>query len=370
MPGKRNQEPLPPHTSRNHQATHHSPQTLAWSFFINPPHQDQLKTGNVLLALSPERSHGDNQSAKSRTPQSMIEKMGGFSPFGTTCQKRAENSPISPGRWRKIDSSLKKTKRTTFTPFSNLFHHSSEKENIFDLSEGFEDSLHRSPGFHTEPLLFPDLDKNIYEILPVEFTNNPQNAITTNQNFSRNLVPFLFDVAEPAEKSRSREPLSDVKITPVKEKAAADGCNCRNTKCLKLYCDCLRKGKICGEHCNCTGCENHSASALRRDRIRYIEKKNPQAFKPIIVESRASDAIKVHNKGCNCRKSNCLKNYCECHQFGVRCTESCKCSECKNTPWAKPEVLRPRPKKSGDEEKLDTRIGKTTKPQVDYLADF
>lgn len=34
------------------------------------------------------------------------------------------------------------------------------------------------------------------------------------------------------------------------------GCNCKNTKCLKLYCECLRKGKTCNE-CNCIDCENH-----------------------------------------------------------------------------------------------------------------
>jgi hypothetical protein len=367
MPGKKNHESLPPLIAKIHQATHCSPQTHPWSFFINPSHRDQLRIGNVFLALSPERSRNDNRSAKSRTPQSMIEKIGGFSPFDTTIQKRAENSPISPDRWRKIDSSLKKTKRTTFTPFSNLFHHSSEKENIFELGDRFEDPLHRSPGFHTEPLLFPDLDKNIYEILPVDFTNNPQHIITTNQNFSRNLVPFPFDLAEPIEKSKSRELVSETKIIPIKDKTTSEGCNCRNTKCLKLYCDCLRKGKICGENCNCAGCENHTASALRKDRIRYIEKKNPQAFKPIIVESRACDTVKVHNKGCNCRKSNCLKNYCECHQFGVRCTDSCKCSECKNTPWAKPEIVRPRPKKSGEDEKTDGKNGKDFIAQVNRL---
>jgi hypothetical protein len=219
-------------------------------------------------------------------------------------------------------------------------------------------------------LIFPDLDKNIYEASPVDFSNNPRDGITANQNFSRNLLPFPFDIAEPTEKLPPREPVSELKIIPVKEKTVADGCNCRNTKCLKLYCDCLRKGKTCGDHCNCTGCENHTDSAMRRERIRYIEKKNPQAFKPIIVESRASEATKIHHKGCNCRKSNCLKNYCECHQFGVRCTAACKCTECKNTPWAKPDVSRPRPKKSAEEDKPESNIAKATKQQGDSLAEF
>ena len=36
-------------------------------------------------------------------------------------------------------------------------------------------------------------------------------------------------------------------------------CNCRNTKCLKLYCECLRRGDTCKD-CNCNGCENHTHS--------------------------------------------------------------------------------------------------------------
>jgi hypothetical protein len=37
-----------------------------------------------------------------------------------------------------------------------------------------------------------------------------------------------------------------------------------------------------------------------------------------------------HKKGCHCKKSACLKKYCECFQAGVQCTDTCRCEGCKN----------------------------------------
>lgn len=35
-------------------------------------------------------------------------------------------------------------------------------------------------------------------------------------------------------------------------------------------------------------------------------------------------------KGCKCKKTKCLKKYCECYQTGLQCTVFCRCEGCFN----------------------------------------
>ena len=34
--------------------------------------------------------------------------------------------------------------------------------------------------------------------------------------------------------------------------------------------------------------------------------------------------------GCKCRKTHCLKRYCECFIRGKKCTSHCRCEGCEN----------------------------------------
>lgn len=126
------------------------------------------------------------------------------------------------------------------------------------------------------------------------------------------------------------------------ESEACKRCNCKKSKCLKLYCECFAAGVYCVEPCSCHDCFNkpvHEDTVLATRK--QIESRNPLAFAPKVIrssdpvpevgeESNKTPASARHKRGCNCKKSNCLKKYCECYQGGVGCSINCRCEGCKN----------------------------------------
>ncbi|KAK3219552.1 hypothetical protein Dsin_013522 [Dipteronia sinensis] len=139
-------------------------------------------------------------------------------------------------------------------------------------------------------------------------------------------------------KKRKRAALSS-------ESEGCKRCNCRRSKCLKLYCECFAAGVYCVDSCACESCYNkpeYEDTVL--DTRQQIESRNPLAFAPKIVKHATDSPANVlddgnwttpasarHKRGCNCKKSKCLKKYCECYQAKVGCSDACRCEGCNNS---------------------------------------
>lgn len=64
-------------------------------------------------------------------------------------------------------------------------------------------------------------------------------------------------------------------------------CNCRKSKCLKLYCECFAGGNICGVTCSCVGCNNlQGFENIQINARQNILSRNPTAFNKKLEENQ------------------------------------------------------------------------------------
>ncbi|KAG0448078.1 hypothetical protein HPP92_028014 [Vanilla planifolia] len=221
-------------------------------------------------------------------------------------------------------------------------------------------------GLHLNALASSSLDKVISEksrVPGIEISSRPSISkfYSENPGEKHSEIPVALQQHQvPNERkiqnchfdaSQTHAPLNTESNSPKKKKRKTEiggenegckRCHCKKSKCLKLYCECFAAGVYCVEPCSCQGClnkPNHEDTVLATRK--QIESRNPLAFAPKVIvsfehdvemgeESNKTPASARHKRGCNCKKSNCLKKYCECFQGGVGCSFSCRCEGCKN----------------------------------------
>lgn len=69
--------------------------------------------------------------------------------------------------------------------------------------------------------------------------------------------------------------------------------------------------------------------ALARNPKAFDEEDNPEKEKFNNGFQLGVDLEEV-KKGCKCKKTKCIKKYCECYGNGERCSIFCRCEGCEN----------------------------------------
>ncbi|XP_010419332.1 PREDICTED: protein tesmin/TSO1-like CXC 4 isoform X2 [Camelina sativa] len=192
-------------------------------------------------------------------------------------------------------------------------------------------------------------DGRFFPLGPTTFHHNIEDEYSTPVSTKRDLVYSDIKFMESPERSLEGKCFDQHMATEYRqlfqgldELGSCKRCNCRKSKCLKLYCDCFSAGLYCVEPCSCQDCFNkpiHEDLVMKTREV--IEARNPLAFAPKVVstsnsainlwdENSKTPASARHTRGCNCKKSGCLKKYCECFMMGVGCSSNCRCMGCKN----------------------------------------
>ncbi len=153
----------------------------------------------------------------------------------------------------------------------------------------------------------------------------PPNPFEANPPPRAGILLYAEDM-HPGPEEKKEPPAKTDKKLGVIETSKLKGCNCKKSKCLKLYCECLALQKYCTADCNCADCYNTVDHKEEREAaMERIMNKNP-----ISLLRRVQNPVHDPIVGCNCKKSSCQQNYCYCYKNGISCGKLCKCTDCVN----------------------------------------
>jgi hypothetical protein len=186
------------------------------------------------------------------------------------------------------------------------------------------------------------------------------------------------------------EPVESGMLVEDGQEAQLIRCNCKKSRCLKLYCECFAARRMCVDDCKCVDCANCQEHAKKReDAIRQVLDRRPDAFHTKVFIATSSNGIQAktagvngqgivvveptapvalaHARGCSCRRTKCTKKYCVCYNTNVKCGDWCRCVGCENgkeCPAEDEAGLGNEEAVEGDEEEEEEENSSSQQPQL------
>ena len=222
--------------------------------------------------------------------------------------------------YKSMNNSNLKTEKGNFN--ENTSSESSSRENITEKKnkKGRYNICNKLKKMYKASKMKKFVCNTINAGINVNFRVNFKNKIKFPKIQNNNIIKnnnMIYENNENDSKNNESTNKNNNNDEPIKKK-----CNCKNTNCLKFYCECFSNGKYC-EDCFCCDCKNtEEFEKLRTEK--YNEKMS--------IDPNFMTRINSNKKSwtCHCKNSNCIKNYCDCFHNGKTCNSKCKCIECHN----------------------------------------
>lgn len=262
---------------------------------------------------------------------------------------------ITPGKYEKINTSYQRKTHSTMPEFSLSYGSGCGKVISISPINNF-DSISTRVDDNQSIKVVSDLDftvendteagsldllrmilkkKNLENNLDLPFSQHLADMIPTIEyieNLTTDERRRAFSAPETVNTAMQIEEPEKMEAEEVEEEQdkPKHTCKCSKSKCLKLYCECFAAGGMCGKSCRCTECLNSEGFAdIKKIVVSELLEKNPKSFDKKFKKIKKQDLM-LHARGCNCKKTGCMKKYCECYAGGLKCTNLCKCDGCEN----------------------------------------
>ena len=123
-----------------------------------------------------------------------------------------------------------------------------------------------------------DVESFVRDEGPLSYSNfNLTSGLLVMTGGVEDVSPSLPSSGPMTEPNRPTVPGSS-KLQPSKSRGGRPGtCSCKQSRCIKLYCDCFSVMKYC-DGCTCKDCENFEGNPEVEKARKIVLKRQPKAF--------------------------------------------------------------------------------------------